>query len=367
MGNKIMNPKKLISLLMSSLLLSGCSLPFGISQNVQQKSNPAGSSSQSQADVQKSFPVAPDSRMATPDSYDPNNPGGSFTIQSQSSLEAAVKFYANALPRQGWTLRYSDANFNGGQTQYWKKDAIFLLMDFGFAAGLVTIRCLYDRVEARFAQKLPNDFPLPGRFEMVKAEETAWELYIPQDYAEITNWYTQKLSSMRWKEAPTPEPVLGSCGGTDCGENTTFPAGAMPTATMDPRHSNELSFSMPDGNSIDLTITPHQNGTILDVVLILKNIQSAGLPQDVPVYPGAVVQTITPGSAEFQISADLQTVENYYDQHLAAAGWSADGAPNEASGNYLQNWKKGDQKISITLVPSGANTALVIECSTCNK
>jgi hypothetical protein len=222
-------------------------------------------------------------------------------------------------------------------------------------------------VEARFAQKLPNDFPLPGRFEMVKAEETAWELYIPQDYAEITNWYTQKLSSMRWKEAPTPEPVLGSCGGTDCGENTTFPAGAMPTATMDPRQSNELSFSMPDGNSIDLTITPHQNGTILDVVLILKNIQSARLPPDVPIYPGAVVQTITPGSAEFLISADMQMVENYYDQQLAAAGWAADGAPNEASGNYLQNWMKGNQKISITLVPSGANTALVIECPSCIK
>ncbi len=366
MENKNMSIKNLIFLLATSLLLCGCRLPFGISLRVQQVSNPAGSTVQTEADIQKSFPVAPDSRMASPDSYDPKNPGGSFTIQSQSSLEAAVKFYAYELPRQGWTLRYTDANFTGGATQYWKKDAVYLAMDFGYGAGLVTIRCLYDRVEARFAQRLPKDFPLPGQFEMVKAEETSWELYIPQDYAEVTNWYIQKLSSMNWKEASTLEPVLGSCGGTDCGENTTFPAGAMPTATMDPRPAKDLSFSMPDGNSVELTITPHQNGTILDVVLILKNILSAGLPQDVPIYPGALVQIITPGSAEFQISVDMQTVENYYDQQLAAAGWTADGVPIQTSGNYLQNWKKGSQAVSITLVPSGANTALVIECSTCN-
>ena len=336
MGNKIMNPKKLIFILLISLVLCGCSLPLGITQKVQPISNPAGNPAQAEADIQKSFPVATDSRMASPDTYDPNKPNGSFSIQSQSSLETAVKFYANELPRQGWTFRYTDANFTGGLTRNWKKDGIYLSMDFGFVAGLVTIRCLYDRVEAWFAQKLPRDFPLPGHFEMVKAEETSWQLYIPQDSNETTNWYTQKLSSMKWKEASTLETMPGSCGGTDCGENATFPPGAMPTATMDPRQTNELSFSMPDGNIIDLTITPHQNGTILDVVLLLKNIASAGLPQDVPIYPGALVQIITLGSAEFQIEADMQTVEKYYDQHLTSSGWAADGAPNEASGNYLQ-------------------------------
>ena len=55
-----------------------------------------------------------------------------------------------------------------------------------------------------------------------------------------------------------------------------------------------------------------------------------------PIYPGALVQIITLGSAEFQIEADMQTVEKYYDQHLTSSGWAADGAPNEASGNYLQ-------------------------------
>jgi hypothetical protein len=305
--------------------------------------------------------------MTSPGSNDPNDPSGSFNIQSQSSPEALAKFYADTLPTQGWTLRYTDANFTGGVTQYWKKDNTYLSMDIGFDQGQLRIHCQYDRVEAQLAQKLPKDFPLPAQFEMVSAEDTSWEFYIPQDYAGVTSFYTQKLSAMNWKQAPeNGAGGQGSCGGTDCGGSTTFPAGAMPTATIDYRNENDLSFTMPDGNVIELTISPHQNGTILYVDLTLNNIASAGLPQDVPIYPGAAVQLITPGTAEFQTNADLKTVENFYIQQLKTAGWSQDGDPIDASGSYLQNWAKGDQKITIMLVPSGENTILNIECSTCN-
>jgi len=72
-------------------------------------------------DIQGSFPVAPDSQMASPGSNDPNDPSGDFTIQSQSSMDAVVKYYANELPKQGWTLRYTDANFTGGVNNSGKK------------------------------------------------------------------------------------------------------------------------------------------------------------------------------------------------------------------------------------------------------
>jgi hypothetical protein len=98
----------------------------------------------------------------------------------------------------------------------------------------------------------------------------------------------------------------------------------------------------------------------------MKNIASAELPQDVPIYPGATVQLITPGNAVFQVGTDMNTIESYYIQQLKAAGWSPDGDSIEATGSYLQNWKKGNQKITIMLVPSGANTTLNIDCPTCN-
>jgi hypothetical protein len=367
---KFMNRKNLILPKMALLLLGGCSLPFlqkAGQSSPNPASNPPSSSSLPETDIQRSFPLDALSRMASPDTYNSATPNGSFIIKSQSSLDALVKFYGHDLPAQGWTLRYTDANYSGGLTQYWKKDNIYLSMDFGPSAGQVTIHCLFDWVEASSASKLPAGFPLPGHAEMVKAEDTSWELYIPQDYGAVTNFYNQKLAALHWKAAPTPEARLGNCSGSDCVEIAGFPPGALPTATVDPRQANDLAFSMPDGNIIDLTITPHQKGTILGVDLILKNIQSAGLPQDMPLYPGALVQIIAPGSAEFQVSADLQTIENFYKDKLSAAGWVLDGAPTRVSGGYFQNWKKGDQAISITLVPSGTETGLLIECSTCNK
>ena len=123
---------------------------------------------------------------------------------------------------------------------------------------------------------------------------------------------------------------------------------------------------MLDGNVVELTITPHQDGTILDVNLILNNVEFGRVAAGCANLSGCLVQLVTPGSAEFLVNTDMNTVENYYNDQLKAAGWAQDGGPIEASGSYLQNWMKGAQKISITLVPSGTTTNLVIECSTCN-
>jgi hypothetical protein len=323
----------------------------------------------SKPDILGSFPLPPNSQITSPDSSDPSDSSGSFTVQSQSSPDAVAKFYADALPMQGWSLRYTDANFTGGVNQYWKKDNIYLTVNIGFVDGQLTIHCQYNLVEAQAAQKLPMGFPLPGQAEMVSAEDTSWEFYIPQDYSAVTNFYKGKMASINWKQTPgsgNGAGGQGSCGDADCGGNTTFPTGAMPTATIDTRNENDLSFTMLDGNVVDLTITPHTDGTILDVDVTLKNIVSAGLPQDVPIYPGATVQIITPGSAEFQVNADIKTLEDYYNKQLTAAGWAPSDSSVEASGSYIQDWTKGDQKITISLVTSDSNTMLGINCPSCN-
>ena len=322
----------------------------------------------SKPDIQKTFPLPLDSQITSPDDSDPTDSSGSFTIQSQSTPDAVNKFYTDALPMLGWTLRYTDANFTGGVNQYWKKDNIYLSLNIGFDAGVLKIHCEYNLVEAWAAQKLPKGFPLPAQADMVSAENTSWEFYIPQDYTGVTNFYKQQMSSLNWKANPTPAPMEGGCGDTDCGgPGSTSPAEAMPTATIDFRPENDLPFTMPDGNEIELHITPHTNGTILYVELTLKNLDSAGLPQDVPIYPGAEVQIITPGNASFTVNTNLNTIEDYYTNQLKAAGWTPGMSTVEGSSSYLQDWTKGDQAISVSLVASGENTMLDINCSTCTK
>ena len=322
----------------------------------------------SKPDIQKTFPMPPDSKITKPDNSEPDDSSGSFTIQSQSSPDAVNKFFADQLPTLGWTLRYTDANFTGGVNQYWKKDNIYLSLNIGFEEGVLKIQCEYNLVEAKAAQKLPKGFPLPAQFDMVQASNSSWEFYIPQDYTDVTNFYKQQMSTLNWKANPTPAPMEGGCGDTDCGGGgSTSPAGAMPTATIDFRPENDLPFTMPDGNEIELQLSPHQNGTILYVDLTLKNIDSAGLPQDVPIYPGAVVQIITPGNASFTVNTDMNTIENYYNEQLKAAGWAPNGNSFLSAGSYMQEWIKGDQTISFSLVASGENTLLDINCSTCTK
>ena len=393
-----MNRKNLAIFLIATLFLVGaCSLASHAAPSVPPTSNPQGSPSQpetatqpplgggngqvstqppvsgntgtnaSKPDIQGSFPLPPDSQVTSPDSSDPSDSSGSFTIQSQSAPDAVVKFYTDKLPTQGWSMRYMDANFTGGATQYWKKDNIYLTLNIGFDDGLLKIHCQYELVEAQAAQKLPRDFPLPPQADMVSAQDTSWEFYIPQDYADVTNFYKQQMASLNWKQAPVNGAGggQGSCGGTDCGGNTTFPAGALPTATIDTRNENDLSFTMPDGNVVDLTITPHMDGTILYVNLTLNNVASAGLPQDLPIYPGATVQMVTPGTAQFLVKTDMITIENYYKEKLPAAGWSPSGSAIEVSGSYMQDWAKGSQKITLTLVTSGGSTMLMIDCPAC--
>ncbi len=397
----MMNRKNMVVLFVAVLfLVEACNLTSHTTQNVSPTSVPQSNPSQletatqpalsgqsgsetatqpplaggngqggSKPDIQGSFPLPPNSQITSPDSSDPSDSSGSFTIQSQSSPDAVAKFYADTLPMQGWSLRYTDANFTGGVNQYWKKDNIYLTVNIGFDNGQLTIQCEYDLVEAQAAQKLPKDFPLPGQAEMISAEDSSWEFYIPQDYSAVTNFYKGQMASINWKQTPgsgNGAGAQGSCGDADCGGNPTFPAGAMPTATIDTRNENNLSFTMPDGNVVDLIITPHTDGTILNVDLTLKNIASAGLPQGVPIYPGATAQIIIPGSAEFQVNADMKTLEDYYNQQLPSAGWAPDGSPMEVSGSYIQNWTKGNQKITISLVTSDSNTMLMINCPSCN-
>jgi len=95
---------------------------------------------------------------------------------------------------------------------------------------------------------------------MVSAEDTSWEFYIPQDYSARyqflqgkNGFHKLETDSRQWEWGRGQ----GSCGDRDCGGNTTFPTGAMPTATIDTRTKTICLSTMLDGNVVDLTITPH--------------------------------------------------------------------------------------------------------------
>jgi hypothetical protein len=320
--------------------------------------------------MQDPFPLAPNSQF-DPNSGGGDDRGGSFAILSQSTLNSLINYYTTELPNQGWTFRYVDANNLGGVDQYWNKNNIYLSLTFGYIDGQLTNRGQYECLDPQAVQALPKDFPLLAQAELVSASDTSWEIDVSQDYLVVTAFYNQQLASLNWTSEAGPGAMEGSCGGDDCGgSGPTFPAGItpMPSPTFDSRQGNTLVYTIPNGDEIQLKIIPHQNGTIIYIDLTMKNLESAGLPQDVPIYPGAVVQLINPGMATFQITADVATIKGFYQDQMPAAGWIPDGNPIESSGSYMQNWKKNSQSVSIEVVPMDQKTSmLVISCDSCTQ
>jgi hypothetical protein len=382
--------RSILPFLAAGFLAAACSL-FGAAQSGVQKTNtqtaagrtssvvstnqPSGSQDTSVSSLMKSFPVPPNSTMDSnsAESDEPDATSGSFIISSTSDIATVVSFYETELPKHGWTLRYADANTACGVTQYWKNKNIYLSLAFRYEETALTIDGQYLRVDAQSIGKYLQDFPLPERSELVDSSSTSWEFYILQDYKAVELFYRQKLLALQWTADATPVPVEASCGvenPADCeggGGGSSCPSGVtpMPSPTFDSRKSITLLYTMPNNNEVELEIVPHGNATILYVNITLKGLDSAGLPADVPIYPGAVLQMVTPGTVEYQIDASLDTVKKYYEEQMKAAGWTPDGNAIEISGSYLQTWKKDNQKITVQIMSTGTGSMLILDCSTC--
>jgi hypothetical protein len=331
----------------------------------------SGSGAPSAADAMASFPLAPDSKMVSnsADSAKPGETKGNFTIQSTAVVGTVVQFYKDELPKQGWVLRYSDPNRQGGATLYWKKNFIFLTLDFRYENAVLVAHGNYNFVDPQSLQERIKDFPLPDHTELTSSSNTAWKFYVQQDYSTVAGFYTSQADSRHWTSCIHPGSGSQGEGDDGGGSRIKFPNGVtpMPSPTTDTRASKELQCNLPDGNEVDIQVYPHGNAAILNVSLIIKNLSSSGLPKDIPLYPGATVQIMDIGSASYTIGADAATVKVYYLEHMPAAGWVPDGDPMESGGMFVQDWKKDSQRITLSIIPNGSGSMLMIDCPTCKS
>jgi hypothetical protein len=306
--------------------------------------------------LSKSFPLPSDTTI-DPESVSENNPArGSFTLRSTAALSGMVEFYQTKLPTQGWTSRYTDANSIGGVTQFWRKDNLYLSLQFGYDNNGVVVKIKYSRIAADAVGKLPNDFPIPDKAELTNASDTTWDFYIDQDLSTVIALYTK--ASAGWG----PCSMGGSQGEGDDGGGSNFPPGVspMPTPTRDSRPAKSYCWVLPSQNQVDLYIVPHGAATLLHVYLTSLNVSESGLPAELPIYPGAAIQSVSPGAVTFQAGASLETLKNFYVEKLTAAGWTPDGQPFESEGAILMNWKQGNQSVMITITGFGANDCFVM-------
>jgi hypothetical protein len=306
--------------------------------------------------LSESFPLPVDTNI-DPETVSEDDPArGSFTLRSTAALTGLVDFYKDTLPAQGWTYRYADANTIGGVTQFFKNENAYLSLQLGYDRNGAVVRIKYSRIAADALERLPKDFPVPDKAELTDTSSTAWHFYLDQDYAAVIALYTK--ASAGWD----PCSGYGDAGEGDDGGGQKFPPGAspMPAPTRDSRPVQSYCWVLPSQNQVELTIWPHGAATLLYVGLTSLNPSDSGLPADIPIYPGATIQSAEPGMVTFKAGANLETLKNYYVEKLNAAGWTPDGEPIESEGVIMMNWKKGTQSAMIMLTTSGVNDCLVM-------
>jgi hypothetical protein len=306
--------------------------------------------------LSKSFPLPPGAEIDQ-ESVSEDDPGrGSFTLRSNGTTNALADFYAVTLPALQWIPRYTDANTDGGVTQFWKKGGTYLSIQFGYNAAGAFGKVKYQTPGADALAKLPSDFPVPDKSELIEALNTSWDFYVDQEFAAVTSFYEK--ASAEWG----PCAGYGAEGEGDDGGGRSFPAGItpMPSPTRDSRAPKDLCWVLPSLNQVELFILPHGDATLLHVYVTSLNPSDANLPADIPIYPGAAIQSSDPGMVTFQAGASLQTVRDFYKTKLAAAGWTLDGQPIESEGAVIMNWKKGNQTVMISITALGADDCLVM-------
>ncbi len=224
--------------------------------------------SDDKSNPEESFPLAPNTQ------FDPGNGGseeqessGAFMLHSKGSLEIVNKFYQSALPKQGWKLRYIDANHGGGVTQYWEQGQLFMSIDLAFDNTGLAIQVQWHQLDSEAIKLLPKDLPLPDQSEILDATDTTWEVYILQESDAVVQYYQREAAVKNWKPESASVAATKTCE-SDCGGNLpSFPPGVtpMPTATPDLRQSQVLAYTMTDGNEISLELIPHRDATILNI------------------------------------------------------------------------------------------------------
>jgi len=309
--------------------------------------------------ISDSFPL-PEGTTINADSINEDDPDrGWFKLDSTAELSGLIDFYQSNLPDQGWTYRYTDANYLGGVTQYWKYIDKYVSVQFGYDQDEEVVRVDYVRVGPETVVRFPANFPLPENAEFTRAGDTSWNLYIDQDYAAVNSFYAKASSGWSKCSGFISGAMEGECGG-DCG-GPNFPQGVtpMPAPTRDARPWKDYCWVLPDKNQVELTIAPHGDATLLVVDVTSLNASDADLPEGIQVYPGATIQSSAPGMIMFQANASLEKVKAFYKDSLTKAGWTSNGEPYSAGGATLMNWQKGNQIVMITISDMGGGASVV--------
>jgi hypothetical protein len=175
---------------------------------------------------------------------------------------------------------------------------------------------------------------------------------------QVLDFYAQKLPALGWisdQKLPAGD--------------VTLPFVALFT-NGDRRISLRLSAAKPSGVEVSFLLLgafgssgatkPGGEATATPGIVPTVEKSESGLPVDVPLYPGATdLSSPAPEMLRFQTDDTPDQVDKYYQEQMPLQNWSSLSITNQ-QGTIIQVWTKEKRIVSVTIVPQGNKTIVMI-------
>ncbi len=220
-----------------------------------------------------------------------------------------------------------------------------------------------DQVNALPAIDLPSEclpvpagLPTPDDAQDVQQISGRMSFTTAMSGRQVVDFYYQELPAMGWD----PHNVSPS------GDIT------LPYLTYFDQGSQRLTLYINEGEQkgvdVDLLITipeiaavnPHEDAAETPAPAVPVDPATSGLPDDIPLYPGATDLIKTGELVMFNIMDTPADAADYYRQQMTANGWELDADFNNTD-VIMQTWKKSKLTSTVTIITQDGETSVIIK------
>jgi hypothetical protein len=217
----------------------------------------------------------------------------------------------------------------------------------------------------RGCMPVPVDIPVMADAKNVSRISGRMEYETASSAAQVVDFYYQNLPSLGWttkQQEPTGELKLPV--------GLAFIKGDLSlSVNIDPMDAGGLDVTIVIYNPKEpavagtpaATMTPAKTATPGVLPTVKKS--ESGLPEDVPLYPGAAGLTkLTDQAIEFETTDTPDQVDRYYQQQMPAQKWTLMSNTKQGT-TIIQLWRKDNRVVSVTILPQGQKTVVMITFS----
>ena len=209
-----------------------------------------------------------------------------------------------------------------------------------------------------------TDIPVMPDAQALIQQNGLTSFQTPSSPAQVLDFYSKNLSAQGWQA------------------DRTIPAGdvSLPFTSLFTNGSRKISLHLAAANpsGVEVTImlmlnagstsagTPGQiptSGAVASAtpgILPTVNPSQSGLPEDVPLYPGATgLIKLNAQVIEFGTTDTVDQVDQFYQKQMPAQKWTLVGTTKQGV-NIIQIWQKDNRIVSISILPQGGKTVVMI-------